>query len=352
MSARKEFGDFQTPDELATRVVALVSDIFGKPDVVVEPTAGLGSFLKASVQYSGKITNDRTATTYTDLDLDSDSRVFGFIYGDLVSDMDTYRQHQNLDGGSFAYTWRSGIKHDAAKIMELSLDGERLRNGFGESVELEDEFVSPLLKSSDLGNGRIDVRKYVLVTQFHTGDDTSIVKTEAPSTWDYLVRHGDMLDDRRSPIYKNRPRFSVFGIGSYSFAPWKVAISGFYKSFSFVVVPPAEGRPVMVDDTCYSIPCQSEEEARFSYELLSSRPALEFLRSLVFMDSKRPVTIDVLRRISFFELAREMGRQHELESHVHAARVHGEPERQMSLLMEPKQKYRIRQRDQYATVRD
>ena len=67
---------------------------------------------------------------------------------------------------------------------------------------------------------------------------------------------------------------------------------------------------------------------------------------------QRPVTIDVLRRISFFELARELGRQNELESHVYAARVHGEPEQQMSLLMEPKQKYRIRQRDQYATVRD
>ncbi len=503
MSARKEFGDFQTPDELATRVVALVSDIFGKPDAVIEPTAGLGAFLKASVQRwgdkphyeayeinqeyvdrsslalkgsgvefyhrdfftedwkvnlrksghsrilvignppwvtnsglgqlgsqnlpkktnfqrlrgfdactgksnfdiaewmlirliealpaegtlamlcktmtarkvlrhfwktdggressklfhidakaafgvavdacllmtTGKITSDRTAMIYADLDPDSDARVFGFIDGDLVSDIDTYRRRQNLDGGSFSYTWRSGIKHDAAKVMEFRLDGERLYNGFGESVELEDEFVYPLLKSSDLGNGRVDVRKYVLVTQFHTGDDTSIVKTEAPLTWDYLVRHSDMLDGRRSSIYKNRPRFSVFGIGSYSFAPWKVAISGFYKSFSFVVVPPIEGRPVMIDDTCYSIPCQSEEEARFLYELLSSRPALEFLRSLVFVDSKRPVTIDVLRRISFFELAKELEKQHELESYVHAIRVHGEPERQMALLMEPKQQY-------------
>ena len=503
MSLRKEFGDFQTPDELAMRVVALVSEIFGKPDVVVEPTAGLGAFLKASVQHwgdephyeayeinqqyvaraslalkgsgvefyhrdfftedwkanlkksgqsrvlvignppwvtnsdlgqlgsqnlpkktnfqrlrgfdactgksnfdiaewmlirliealptegtlamlcktmtarkvlrhfwktdggreasqlfhidaksafgvavdaclfttTGKITNDRTATIYADLDSDSDSRVFGFVYGDLVSDIDTYRRRKTLDGGSSAYTWRSGIKHDAAKIMEFSLDGERLCNGFGEPVELEDEFIYPLLKSSDLGNGRVDIRKYVLVTQFHTGDDTSIVKTEAPSTWDYLVRHSELLDSRRSSIYKNRPQFSVFGIGSYSFAPWKVAISGFYKSFSFVVVPPVEGRPVMVDDTCYSIPCQSEAEARFLHELLSSQPALEFLRSLVFIDSKRPVTIDVLRRISFFELARELGRQNELESYVHANRSHGKPERQVSLLMEPEQEY-------------
>lgn len=54
MSAKKEFGDFQTPEGLATRVVALVDDFFGTPDLVVEPTAGLGAFLKASLDCWGQ----------------------------------------------------------------------------------------------------------------------------------------------------------------------------------------------------------------------------------------------------------------------------------------------------------
>ncbi len=41
----------------------------------------------------------------------------------------------------------------------------------------------------------------------------------APKTWKYLLSHGEALDGRRSSIYQNRPRFSVFGIGRYSLAP-------------------------------------------------------------------------------------------------------------------------------------
>ena len=47
MCDKNEFGDFQTPEDLATRSVALVADLFGTPDLVIEPTAGLGEFLKA-----------------------------------------------------------------------------------------------------------------------------------------------------------------------------------------------------------------------------------------------------------------------------------------------------------------
>ena len=53
MSDKKEFGDFQTPESLATRSVALVAEIFGTPDLVIEPTAGLGAFLKASADRWG-----------------------------------------------------------------------------------------------------------------------------------------------------------------------------------------------------------------------------------------------------------------------------------------------------------
>ncbi len=54
MSAKKEFGDFQTPDGLAHKVTMLVADIFGTPDLVVEPTAGFGAFLAASVDQWGR----------------------------------------------------------------------------------------------------------------------------------------------------------------------------------------------------------------------------------------------------------------------------------------------------------
>ena len=163
------------------------------------------------------------------------------------------------------------------------------------------------------------------------------------------MAHAEAFDGRRSAIYQNRPRSSVFGIGRYSCAPWKIAISGLYKSFAFVVVPPSDGRPVMVDDTCYSIPCNTESEANLLWELLLSEPAFEFLRSLVFTDSKRPITIDVLCRISLVSIARYLNRLDELEHFIHSVFLDEETEQQMTLLMEPKQKYQTRWCSQRAT---
>ena len=292
MSDKKEFGDFQTPESLATRSVALVAEIFGAPDLVIEPTAGLGAFLKASAKRwghkpeyqgyeinreyveaarknlsqfavqilhrdffsedwkcnlaragktrilvignppwvtnsdlgqlgsknlptktnfqglsgfdartgksnfdisewmlvrliealppegaiamlcktmtarkvlrhfwktygglqgaslfhidakaefdvavdaclffaSGKRTTERVATVYTDLDTASASTRFGFVDGALVSNLGGYRAHKSLDGGSSTYTWRSGVKHDAASVMELDRKSTRLNS--------------------------------------------------------------------------------------------------------------------------------------------------------------------------------------------------------------------------------
>lgn len=506
MSPKKEYGDFQTPDYLAKRVVAIVAKLFGTPQVVIEPTAGLGAFLQASAdcwgarpdyigfeintkyvdlararlanrsieihqrdffnedwkhhlaQFShrrilvignppwitnsdlgqlggknlpeksnflglrgfeartgksnfdiaewmlirllealppngaiamlcktmtarkvlrhfwkndggregarlfiidakahfdvavdaclfyatGRRTDKLAALVFPDLDLAGTPTGFGFIDGDLVSDIDAYQAYRTFDGGSTPYTWRSGLKHDAAAVMEFTRSGEQLVNGLGESVMIEPDFVFPLLKSSDLGNGRTVARRAVLVTQTHTGDDTLPIRKTAPKTWEYLSHHREVLDGRKSSIYRNRPRFSVFGIGPYSFAPWKVAVSGLYKGISFLVVPPCGERPVMVDDTCYFIGCQSRSEAEFLCSLLSTRNARSFLESLVFTDSKRPITIDVLRRLSFVELARAHGKLNELERYVSRTRVSNEMTPQMLFLMESMSQYRTR----------
>lgn len=49
-----EYGDFQTPEELASRVVLFVRDIFPDPSVIVEPTCGLGNFIKAALPVFNK----------------------------------------------------------------------------------------------------------------------------------------------------------------------------------------------------------------------------------------------------------------------------------------------------------
>ena len=137
----------------------------------------------------------------------------------------------------------------------------------------------------------------MLVTQMRVGEPTESIERTSPRTWDYLQHHGERLDRRASSIYRKRPRFSIFGVGDYSFADWKIAISGFYKSLEFRVIGPRCGKPTMLDDTSYFVACRSQQEAEYLVSLLNSEPAREFFESLVFWDAKRPITIEVLQQL-------------------------------------------------------
>ena len=238
----------------------------------------------------------------------------GYHDNQLVADVSAYERWKHL-GGEEIYKWRSGVKHDCSKVMELWKDGNRLRNGFDESVDLEDEYIFPMLKSSEITNGHSkEPTRWMLVTQRAVGAETSVIRVVASKTWAYLTKHGELLDRRASSIYRNRARFSVFGVGDYTFSPWKVCISGFYKQLRFATVGPYQGKPVVLDDTSYFVSCQSEQEARCIADLLNSRPAREFYSAFVFWDSKRPITIDMLRRLDLSAVAREVGAEDTFQS--------------------------------------
>lgn len=235
----------------------------------------------------------------------------GYQDGFIVSDITTYQHLRHLYGVEEYYTWRSGIKHDCSKVMELVREGSHcFTNGNGQLVELEPKFVYPMLKSSDIGNGRTNGRcKYMLVTQTSIGEDTSKIKKLAPQTWQYLQQNHPAFEKRSSSIYKNRPDFSIFGVGDYTFTPWKVAISGFYKKLNFVPIGPVDDKPIVFDDTIYFLACQSREEAEFLADLLNSDLATQFFNAMIFWEDKRPITVEVLKRLNIRRLACVLGRE-------------------------------------------
>ncbi len=246
------------------------------------------------------------ASVYPDMSADGRRTRFGLTGGELTADLDLFDECRDIDGFSYR-TWRSGIKHDATKIMEFTQDGSYCVNKLGERCDLETTYLYPLLKSSDLANARLEPTKFVLVTQRFIGEDTGIIEQTAPKTWQYLLDHAVYLDGRKSSIYKGTPRFGIFGVGGYSFSPWKVAISGLYKSLEFRVIGFREDKPVILDDTCYFMPCESQEEAEFACSLLNSDVSRTFVQALVFSDAKRPITVDVLKRIDLKKVSSRLG---------------------------------------------
>jgi hypothetical protein len=236
---------------------------------------------------------------------------FGWLNDKFVSNIDTYSHTKTIDGVC-PFVWRQGLKHDCSIIMELEkAGGDHLNghyvNGLSEEVKLEDGLVYGLLKSSDLKNTVINqTRKFTIVTQKKVGQETKFIKDDYPKTYQYLIDHQANFDARKSSIYNNKPSFSIFGIGDYSFKPYKVAISGLYKTFYFTLILPQADKPVMLDDTCYLIGFDKIEFAVYTLILLNSETTMQFLQSVTFADAKRTFTKDVLMRIDILEVAKSI----------------------------------------------
>jgi len=226
----------------------------------------------------------------------------GVVDGRLVADTAAYARTRRADGRC-PLEWRQGVKHDASGVMEVEQDGSGPVTRSGVRVDVEEEFLFPLLKSTDVFRARTaSLSKWMIVPQRRLSDDTRKLEATAPRLWRYLNENAGPLDGRRSAIYRNRPRFCVFGLGDYTFAPYKVAISGLHKSLEFRTVGPIAGRPAVFDDTCYFLSFADGLDCAVVGALLSSRPAKDLLASMVFTDAKRPVTKKVLQRIDLAAL--------------------------------------------------
>ncbi len=234
---------------------------------------------------------------------------YGWEDGKFVSDIDKYSSVNEIDGKS-QLEWRSGLKHDCSKVMELKKSGSGYANGLGERVEIEEDMVFPLLKSSDLCGGRCDkARSYVIVPQRFVGEETSMLHETHPLAYSYLEKHAELLDKRKSSIYKGKPRFSVFGVGDYSFRPHKIAIAGLYESPKFMMIDEINGKSVIVDDTCYQLAFNSRREAEAVYKLLTNKMVGDFIETVSFADSKRKISKSLLMRIDLLKIAERMLRE-------------------------------------------
>ncbi|MFW5891100.1 MAG: hypothetical protein ACOCUI_02675, partial [bacterium] len=187
---------------------------------------------------------------------------YGWIDNKFVSNINLYLSNKKYDGTS-SYIWRQGLKHDLTKIMVLEKKDNFFINGLKEVLELEDELIYGFIKSSEIKTPIIkDSKKYVIVTQKKVGEDTSYL-IKYPKLYKYLKSKEYYFNLRKSRIYNNMPLYSIFGIGDYSFFPYKIAVSGFNKNPLFSLLLPVNNKPLMIDDTCYYVGINNLSEAIF-----------------------------------------------------------------------------------------
>jgi len=136
---------------------------------------------------------------YPDLEATEPTTVIGIQGGELITDIRTHRD-LGFDQHIAPLPWRQGVKHDAAVVMELALHpGGFLVNKRDEMMEVESEYIYPLLKSSNIYNPeKLRSDKFVLLTQRHPREDTLHLARLAPRLWAYLQSHAAVFDLRES----------------------------------------------------------------------------------------------------------------------------------------------------------
>lgn len=262
-------------------------------NVAVEASLFVGS-LQGAVEKTCKVIDFYTQQP---------QQTFGWVNNKFVSDIAKYGHVQTIDGHC-PYEWRQGVKHDCSAVMELEKSNGHYVNALQQEICLEETLVYGLLKSADLKGNIVDKsRKYTIVTQRKIGQDTHYIQRQYPKTYAYLLQHKALFAGRKSSIYQDKPPFSIFGIGEYSFLPYKIAISGLYKTFHFTLLLPQEEKPLMLDDTCYLIGFNDLQSAAYTFLLLNHPKTQAFLESISFSDAKRTFTKDVLMRIDLEQLA-------------------------------------------------
>ena len=75
------------------------------------------------------------------------------------------------------------------------------------------------------------------------------------------------------------------------------SVSSFRSELNFRVLGPVRDLPVLVDDTCYFLPFETELEARRAAARLAHPRARAFLLSRSFADAKRKITRRALQRL-------------------------------------------------------
>jgi|SRR5208282_825080 len=82
---------------------------------------------------------------YKSLDASRRESTMAIVDGVAIADEDAFNRTAHI-AGICKPEWRSGLKHDCSRVMELRRDGAAWRNAMGEMVDVEGDMVYPMLK--------------------------------------------------------------------------------------------------------------------------------------------------------------------------------------------------------------
>jgi len=191
-------------------------------------------------------------------------------------------------------TWLNGVYW--LRIRETQADGNLLVENLYDVGEIkvkrwltrvEPDLVYPLLRGKNVKCWRATPSAYILMAQDPTkpsiGFNETRLKVKYPLTYTYLREFENVLRQRSG--YKKyfdpekAPFYSMYDVGPYTFAPYKVAWSHAKTILKAVAILPLEdkylgNKTVVTDQNAMFVDCETEQEAYYVAALLNSSPSV------------------------------------------------------------------------------
>lgn len=197
-----------------------------------------------------------------------------------------------LGEGSNHYKPRHGVVNDLVSVFFVNILGREndklllVENSRKTSKKtkkvpdikttIEPDLIFPCVKSRHVKKWTIIGYDYLLVPQTKAGKVESRLETQTPLTYQYLTTYKEHLLNRSSVHFKDKPFYSVYSVGPYTFLPYKVIWCSMHKEPMFAVAKPLHdkylGQRVIIPDNPMSyIALNDLEEANFVCGILNSR---------------------------------------------------------------------------------
>jgi len=186
-------------------------------------------------------------------------------------------------GGANGVYWVDIVskRPDGLVVVSNLTEGAR-REVENVQIAIEPDLLYPLLRGRDVSRWQSNPQAHVLVTHELGMRLRAIPVNEMavrlPKSYAYLKRfEGALLERRdrgtRGMIEKGAPFYSMFAVGDYTFAPFKVVWREQAAGLTVAVVEPQADRVVIPDHKLMLVDCQDRNEAHYLCAALNSSPA-------------------------------------------------------------------------------
>lgn len=183
-------------------------------------------------------------------------------------------------GGANAVFWVELIgKRPGGAVIVANMTERARKKVESTQAAIESELIYPLLRGANVQRWRAEPENHIILTHQCGMRLKAIPETKMqggyPKAFAYLRRFEVML--RKRPAFKRyfrkeAPFYSIFNIGDYTFAPWKVIWREQASMFTAAVIGPVNKRPVVPDHKLMMVEVDSSEEAFYLCGVLNSSP--------------------------------------------------------------------------------